>query len=200
MGASGSRRPVSRGTLIGLLVVFLAPLVAATLLYQFRDHLPSLGTRNHGELMDPARPWEGFRARTADGQGLTPEDLRGRWTLAYLAGGPCDLACEAALFKMRQVRLALGTDMKRVQRLYLRLTPLEGEDLQSIRERNPGLILATLTDGAQRSLGEVLGQDAASHIYVIDPLGNAMMRYDARASSKGMLKDLRHLLKVSQIG
>jgi cytochrome oxidase Cu insertion factor (SCO1/SenC/PrrC family) len=200
MSDSTSKRPVSKGTLIGLLVVFLAPLVLATLLYQFRDRLPTIGTRSHGELIDPARPWDRFEARTADARRLTLDDLRGKWTLAYLGAGPCDLACEAGLFKMRQVRLALGTDMKRVQRLYLGITPQDREGLQPIQERDPRLIFATLGDGARHALGGVLGEDAAGHIYVIDPLGNVMMRYDARATSKGMLKDLRHLLKVSQIG
>lgn len=200
MTDSSSKRPISRGTLIGLLAVFLVPLVAATVLYQLRDRLPAIGTRAHGELIDPARPWEGFEARTVDGQRLTLEDLRGSWTLAYLGAGPCRLACEAGLFKMRQVRLALGADMKRVRRLYLSPTLPKGEELQSIQERNPGLVLATPAGTAQRSLNDVLGRDSAGHIYVIDPLGNVMMRYDAQATSKGMLKDLKHLLKVSQIG
>jgi cytochrome oxidase Cu insertion factor (SCO1/SenC/PrrC family) len=195
-----SKQPVSRGTLIGLLVVFLAPLVLATLLYQFRDRMPAIGTRSHGELIDPARPWDRFEARAADGHRLSLDDLRGKWTLAYMGNGPCELACETGLFKMRQVRLALGADMKRIQRLYLGNTPLDRASLQPILERNPRLTFATLADEPQHSWSDVLGEDAVGHIYVIDPLGNVMMRYDARATSKGMLNDLKRLLKVSQIG
>ena len=37
-------------------------------------------------------------------------------------------------------------------------------------------------------------------IYLIDPIGNLMMKYDTTSTSRGMLKDIKKLLKISNIG
>ena len=37
-------------------------------------------------------------------------------------------------------------------------------------------------------------------IFIVDPLGNLMMRFDARQEPKGLLSDLQKLLKLSHIG
>jgi hypothetical protein len=39
-----------------------------------------------------------------------------------------------------------------------------------------------------------------AHIYLVDPLGNVMMRFPAGAEPRRMLKDLDRLLKASQVG
>jgi hypothetical protein len=41
---------------------------------------------------------------------------------------------------------------------------------------------------------------ALPRIYLIDPLGNLMMSYGADVKSKGMLEDLKRLLRLSSIG
>ena len=42
--------------------------------------------------------------------------------------------------------------------------------------------------------------DAPYSLYVVDPLGNLMMRFDTRGDPKGLLEDLKKLLKLSHIG
>ncbi len=42
--------------------------------------------------------------------------------------------------------------------------------------------------------------DQSERIYLIDPLGNLMMFYDAGAKPKGMLEDMKRLLGLSHIG
>jgi hypothetical protein len=37
-------------------------------------------------------------------------------------------------------------------------------------------------------------------IFIVDPLGNLMMRFDARTNPKGLHEDLVRLLKLSNIG
>jgi hypothetical protein len=37
-------------------------------------------------------------------------------------------------------------------------------------------------------------------VYLIDPLGNLMMSYAADARPKGMLEDLKKLLRLSHVG
>ena len=43
-------------------------------------------------------------------------------------------------------------------------------------------------------------QDRANWLFIVDPLGNLVMRYDARDNPKGLLEDLKKLLKLSHIG
>ena len=48
-----------------------------------------------------------------------------------------------------------------------------------------------------------LGSDEISlepGIWIVDPLGNLVMRYSLEAELKGLLADLKKLLKVSRIG
>jgi cytochrome oxidase Cu insertion factor (SCO1/SenC/PrrC family) len=190
---------LSRITPIFLLLVFLLPLVLATLAYFFHDRLPALGTKNHGELIHPARPLEQFVARTANGQTISLDYLKGKWTFLYVGNNECDLYCEAALYKTRQARLAQGENLSRVQRLYL-ITSHEPDNLSSIMERHPRMTEATLkTDTRQRVL-ETLGENALGKVFLVDPLGNVMMRYDNEATAHGMIKDLQHLIRASRIG
>jgi hypothetical protein len=48
--------------------------------------------------------------------------------------------------------------------------------------------------------GQFPSRDREHSLYVVDPLGNLVMRYDAREDPKGLLTDLKKLLKLSHIG
>lgn len=187
-------------TPIALLVVFLLPLVMATIFYRYHDYLPFTGTTNQGDLIDPARPLTLFAAKGLDGRSLSSTDLKGKWTLVLVGGKECDLYCEANLFKTRQARLAMGEDISRIQRLYLLPSGSTGEQLQSLFSEHPRLIVASLEKEAQKTVLNTLGTKPEGSIYIIDPLGNVMMHYSKDATAKGMIKDLRRLLKASRIG
>ena len=187
-------------TPVALFLVFLLPVTLATLLYFFHDRLPSPGTKNHGELINPARPLKQFAAKTPEGKLLSIAYLRGKWTLVQIGEGDCDLYCKASLFKTCQARLAMGEDIKRVQRLYLLPSESAGDYLQPLLSEHPQLAVASLQKEAQEDLLNTLGAQPEGNIYIIDPLGNVMMRYSKDSRAKGMIDDLRHLLKASRIG
>jgi hypothetical protein len=100
---------------------------------------------------------------------------------------------------MRQTRLALNTDMTRVARVLLAgsLTPA----LEMLAREYPGL---TVLDARAPQGSALLAQfpdGARAHtLFVVDPLGNLMMSYDARTNPRGLLDDLRKLLRLSHIG
>jgi cytochrome oxidase Cu insertion factor (SCO1/SenC/PrrC family) len=191
---------LSRATPLVLLLVFMVPLLVATVLYFFHGSLPMPRLKTHGILINPARPLERFTAQTLAGKPLSLDDIRGKWTLVYVAGDKCDLYCEANLFKTRQVRLALGENIGRVQRLYLVIDRHTLNNLPSILSEHPRMTVAAIDKTVQPTLTEVLGKAPEGQVYIIDPLGNVMMRYPPNATSKGMIKDLKHLLRASQIG
>lgn len=177
--------PARRGRLkfAALGLFFAAPFVLAWLAY-WLDWAPGTAS-NYGELITPARPLE---APALAG-------LRGKWVLVSIDAPACDAYCEKKLYFMRQLHRAQGKDQARVVRLWLLtgagrpraalLAAFEGTRI----ERAAGLAASFPAAGAP-----------ADHVYVIDPLGNLMMRYPRDPDPSRMLKDLQRLLKVSQIG
>lgn len=190
----------SRGALIGLAALFFVPLAVSFYLYYVGGWRPS-GSTNHGELITPARPLAPAALTLADGTTPARADLfRGKWSLVYIGDGRCAAAdCRRALWVMRQTRLLLADDMTRVQRVLFAETACcdqgflqaEHKGLEVVRADAP----ATATFVAQFPR-----LDPAHSIYVVDPLGNLMMRFDARENPKGLLSDLEKLLKLSHIG
>ena len=188
-----------RRQLLGLALLFFAPLgVAFYLYYGYGTWRPG-GRVNQGDLIQPVRPLPRL-ALARDGSSSTdPKFLEGKWTLLYVEAGPCAAACRAHLYDMRQVRTALDRDMNRVQRVFL--TGIAADD--ALRSLHPDLIVVRL-DGAADPLVAQLpggaGATGAGRTYLVDPLGNLMMSYAADAKPKGMLEDLKRLLKLSSIG
>jgi len=195
------KKTLSRTYLIAMFAVFFAPLFFAMWLFFGANTWLSKNTQNHGELIQPLKPLNEFSMRSIAGTTWQEENFLGKWTLLYLGDEYCDLYCEASLFKMRQVRLTLGRERQRVQRKYLGIhTHKNSKLVRAILTRYPDMQVdwfeAKQIDTALPPL-----RDIEKHqIYVIDPLGNLMMFYNKDATSKGMKKDLKRLLKVSKVG
>jgi len=200
---------IRRGRLkLGLLALFFAaPFVLAWLAWRF--DWASGATSNYGELITPARPVAGAPL----------ERLRGKWVLVSFDAGACDAYCERKLYFMRQVRRAQGKNQDRVARLWLvtgggRPHPevrgpiaLVGERLlgrrQDVRGADDALEAFRVEHPAPAGALAARFPAAvavADHIYVIDPLGNLMMRYPREPDPSRMLKDLQRLLRVAGFG
>jgi cytochrome oxidase Cu insertion factor (SCO1/SenC/PrrC family) len=185
--------------LVILAVLFFAPLGLSFYLYYGRDWRPA-GRVNAGALIDPARPLPELALPLRQGGVTDPQLLKGKWTLLYVRQGRCADDCQRQLYDTRQVRTALDRDMDRVQRVFI------GDDdccdLQALHAMHPDLI-AVRADPADEALIKLLPRGAGGKsegIYLIDPLGNLMMFYDAGANPKGMLEDMKRLLGLSHIG
>lgn len=194
----------SRIKLLSIFAIFAVPLILASVyLHMIRNSGGSLGDTSRGQLISPAVPLTEFSLQHDDAD-FTLDTVRGSWTLLYMPEGQCLETCELNLYHMRQVRLALNHRMDRVQRAVL-LSSAEQLDAQ-LRSAHPGLIAVTGTASAQAALrDQVMSAQSsmeplADAIYLIDPLGNVMLRFPPDLAPKSMLKDLKHLLKVSRIG
>lgn len=202
-------KTAGRGALIGLAALFFVPLLGAFWLYYAGGWRPA-GSTNYGELITPARPLPAATFVHPDGGAVRADLLRGKWTLLYIGDGACDEACSKALWTIRQTRLLLAEDMDRVQRVFVAETGCCNREF--LAREHPGLETVTASGDsagawlAQFPRGTVPASATAAtvnskeFIYVIDPLGNLMMRFDVAENPKGLLKDLERLLKLSHIG
>jgi cytochrome oxidase Cu insertion factor (SCO1/SenC/PrrC family) len=196
--APGSRKPFWI-----LVAVFFAPLLIAFALY-YGDSWRPAGSTHHGDLIDPARPLPQVMLPTPDGNELRLESLHGKWNLIYIGDGRCDARCREALVHIRQSRLALGDEMTRVARVFL--TTGECCDRGYLDAEHAGLVVARVDTPTGQELLSVFPSYAgrpvstAGRIYIVDPLGNLMMSYAPGAPPKGLLEDMKKLLKLSHIG
>jgi cytochrome oxidase Cu insertion factor (SCO1/SenC/PrrC family) len=189
-----------RRLLIGLAAMFFAPLGLAFYLYYGHGTWHPGGRVNAGELVNPPRPLPELALPLASSGETLPNFLKGKWTFLYVQRGRCGDECLKHLYDTRQIRIALDRDMNRVQRVFIG----DGDccDMQALRAAHPDLI-AVVASPAAAPLLALLPKPAAvdsARIYLIDPLGNLMMFYDADATPKGMLEDMKRLLRLSSIG
>jgi hypothetical protein len=168
---------------LGLIAaLFALPIVASLVAYRF---FPPEATANYGELLLPPAPvppgLAGFPA--------------GRWALIVADSGECPAACVQKLFLIRQLRLAMGREADRVERVFV----VDDGRAPDPRAMEPfaGTVVVTAPRGTPGGAGP---SNDRTHIYVADPHGNVMMRWPAQPDPRRMIRDLERLLKASQIG
>jgi hypothetical protein len=96
---------------------------------------------------------------------------------------------------MTQVRLALGRNASRVERVFV-VDDVRTADA-ALLGSYPGLVVAVTRRGLLLPPGAA---NDRAYIYLVDPRGNVMMRWPAKPDYKRMFRDLERLLKASQIG
>ena len=176
--------PKKRGRLqLLLLALFFTLPVAASFLVWWLDLAPGVAG-NYGTLLSPkpvAAP--------------SVASLKGRWILVQFDGGACDAACERKLYLMRQVRRAQGREMQRIVRLWLVTDGVapRAELVAAIE----GTVIAPASAAAAEFAAERSPRD---HVYLIDPLGNLMLRFPRDPDPARVIKDLKQLLRASQFG
>jgi hypothetical protein len=189
MSATLDRDRRQRRILIGVALMFFAPLAISFILYYGHAWHPG-GRVNHGELIEPPRPLPDL--------GLpAPHSLQHKWTMLYVQRGACEQLCLKRLYDTRQVRTALDRDMDRVQRVLIAEPGCC--DIPALLKMHPDLITVPLGEPLEPLL-KLLPEPDSHRIYLIDPLGNEMMFYAADAPAKGLLEDMKRLLRLSQIG
>lgn len=190
----GKSRP-GRTRFLLVFGAFLAPVIAS---YFFYYVWPPRGAAiNYGELIQPVSLPGDLALTEATGTPVPLAALRGKWLLVYAAPAPCDETCGRQLKLLRKARLLQGRDQDRLQVLWL----------VSGGSTRPGPVVASpatvrVLYDPQHALTDLLPvrTELARHLYIIDPLGNVIMRYDADADLKRMGKDIARLLRASQIG
>jgi cytochrome oxidase Cu insertion factor (SCO1/SenC/PrrC family) len=178
---------------LAILVLCATPVVAAWLAYFV---WPPASRSNYGELIEP-RPLSDPRLERAAGGAFRLSALHGKWLLVQLDRGSCADSCRKKLLYMRQARLTQGKDMDRIERVWL-VTDAAPVDPALLGEFEGTHVLRTGTSGLPREFPAA--RDPADYIYVVDPLGNLMLRYPRDPDPNGIKRDLSRLLRASRIG
>lgn len=196
-------RPKShRLPLLGLFILFAAPLAVAFWVYYGTSWRPS-GTTNHGTLIEPVRQLPALAFADPGARPAVEKLFLGKWSMVVVADGQCDEACRNTLVYARQTHVGLGRLGTRVQRVLL--VPDQCCDRDYLGREHDGLVIADL-GGADAGLApgraallEAFGGER-QQIFIVDPLGNLMMRYETRLNPRGLRDDLKKLLDLSHIG
>lgn len=189
------RNSRSRRLLIGLAVLFFAPLALSFYLYYGHSRFQPSHHVNHGALIEPVRPMPALSLPLLGGAYTAADFLQHKWTLLYASRGDCRDICRQKLYDTRQVRVALDRDMGRVQRVLI--ADADCCEAQFLQREQADLIVVRAADAAPLLAALPLGAGA---LYIIDPLGNLMMAYAPDAPAKGLLDDMKRLLKLSHVG
>lgn len=192
----GQRTVTGRWKMILVMLVCAAPVIASYFTYYV---VRPDGRRNFGELINPQRPLPDQPAINLSGQASNLQALKGQWLLVSVASAGCDEACTRQLYLQRQLRESLGKNKDRLEWVWL------------VNDDKP--LSATLRDAVSGAtvlrvppqplaawLQPAPGHQLADHLYVVDPMGNWMLRFpaalDLPAAAKAKL-DLERLLRAS---
>ena len=190
------RTAVGRWKMLAVLLVCAAPVIASYFTYYV---VRPEGRRNYGELIEPQRPMPPLAVTPLQAPPTTLDTLRGQWLLVAVSGGACDAACESHLYLQRQLRESLGKDKERMDRVWL------VNDVAPVREALlPALAGSTVLRVEPTALAQWLqpaaGQALENHLYVVDPMGNFMLRFPAGLDREGAARakrDLERLMRAS---
>ena len=176
-------------TLLLIAVVCIAPIVASYAIYYFFPRQPET---NYGTLL-PAAPAPAITGATPEGTPFALADQRGRWAIVISSTGACESACARELHATRQARTMQGREQDRVTRVLL--VADGAPPPQELLALHPGLVVARVSPSALAAL-----PGGPAGIYIVDPLGNLVLRYPDDPDIKRLAGDLGRLLRASRIG
>lgn len=196
LALQAQRTASGRWQMMAVLLVCAAPVIASYFTYYV---IRPEGRRNFGTLIEPQRPLPDQASVSLGLQGGNLQALRGQWLLVSVAGAACDEACRRHLYLQRQLRESLGRERDRLDWVWLIAdqAPVPDTLLPALQE-------ATVLRVAPAALSAWLlpadGHALTEHLYVVDPMGNWMLRFPANLDVTGAAKakrDLERLLRAS---
>ena len=196
--AAEPQRRTRSGRLKMLLVLALcaAPVLGSYLTYFF---IRPDARANYGELIQPTRGLPALTLQTLDGQPVAAASLRGQWLLVVVGPSSCAAPCEQRLYAQRQLREMLGRDRDRLDKVWLVTDAGQPKaELRAAVLANPEVtVLRVPRAQIEQWLAPGAGHALDDHLYLVDPLGEWMMRFPADFEPAKVKRDLDRLLRAS---
>ena len=197
LGDAARRTASGRLKMLLVLLVCAAPVVASYLTYFV---IRPGGRTNYRDLILPQRPLpDDLALADLQGRNVAAKSLKGQWLLVVVAGGACDAVCEKHLWLQRQLRETLGRDKDRLDKIWLvddAVSP-RPETLQAIGIGTPAQVLRVPRGALADWLTPASGHSLEQHFYIVDPMGNWMMRVPADPEPARLKRDIEKLLRAS---
>ncbi|MFZ6766831.1 SCO family protein [Undibacterium sp. Di26W] len=190
-----------RWKLLTVLAVCAAPMVFSYLAYYV---IKPGGRTNYGSILDPRNyPMPKIAGHPLGASATDPvvglDAYKGKWIMLQVDSGACAEACQKKMYDIRQLRVAQGKEMDRIERVWL-ITDDVAIDTALIRQHDGARMLKVDPAVLKSWLPTESATQISDHIYMIDPLGNLMMRFPKDADPNKIKKDLSKLLRASAIG
>ena len=188
-----------RWKLLAVVAVCAFPIIASYVTYYI---IKPSGRNNYGALIDPRQypiPEAKLQVTELDGKASPLAQFKGKWVMLQTGPSDCQEACKQQLFAMQQLRLTQGKERERIERVWL-ITDPQPIDTIVMREYDGTNMLRVNGDALKAWLPVEQGGKPDDHLYLIDPLGNLMMRFPKDADPTKVKKDIAKLLKASAIG
>jgi hypothetical protein len=180
-----------------ILLVCAAPVIASYLaVYVVR---PDVGEAAYGDLIQPSVGLPAANGVDLQGRSVPLQVLKGQWLLLTVGASACDSACERRLFLQRQLREMLGRERERVDKVWLVTDdgPLAPALQQALMSGVPVQVLRVSKADVQAWLKSARGQALEEHLYLVDPMGEWMMRMPIAPEPAKVKRDLDRLLRAS---
>jgi hypothetical protein len=191
------RTALGRAKMLLVLLVCAAPVVASYVsFYLWR---PS-SRNNYATLIEPARAMPAdLPLADLDGRKVSAAALKGQWLLVVVGGGACDRDCEQRLFMQRQLREMTGGERDRIDKLWLVTddAPIAPALRAALAAAPATQVLRVPPHALQQWLAAAPGESIESHLYVVDPMGQWMMRAPPHADAARFKRDIDKLLRAS---
>ncbi|MBK6472820.1 MAG: hypothetical protein IPF94_19485 [Betaproteobacteria bacterium] len=193
---ANNRTRLGRVKMLLVLLVCAAPVIASYFTYFV---IRPEGRTNYGTLILPTRSLPELKLRALDGTPVAPRSLHGQWLLVVVGPSACDAACEQRLFMQRQLREMMGRERDRLDKVWL-ITD-DGPLSPALREALGGKVPVTALRADRAAVASWLapaeGQALEDHLYVVDPMGEWMMRTPPRPEPARVKRDLDRVLRAS---
>lgn len=191
------QRSLGRRQMLLVLLLCAAPVIASYFMY-YVVRPGGQGTA-YGTLIEPSVAMPPIEGRTLDGQPVLLRQLAGQWLMVVVDDAACPTECERRLYMQRQLREMLGRERDRVDKLWLVLgdAPV-APALREALEGTPSMNIVRVPRAAVEAwLKPEAGQPLSAHLYVVDPLGQWMMREPANPDPSKVKRDMGRLLSAS---
>ena len=196
LDAQARRTRSGRLKMLLVLLACASPVIASYFTYFV---IRPEGRSNYAALIEPPRPMPALTLNTLDGQGVPADSLKGQWLLVVAGSGDCDGDCEKLLYLQRQLREMTGRERERIDKVWLVTdTQMPPAALQkAVQDAGAAHILRADAMQVSRWLQPAPGESLASHLYIVDPMGQWMMRAPLRPDPAKLKRDLERLLRAS---
>ena len=182
-------------TLLGILALFLGPVLLVMLMRSSWWQYQPAGMKNHGYLVQPPvnLPLQ------------STQEFDRKWLLLYVLDRTCDEECIDHVTSLRQIHRAAGRNSKHLAIVLLSKEKSDQELRSRLELIYPEFRFTSDTTGKVFPVLHTVRADGAAdmadsnliHTYILDPMLNVILAYGVNTNPGDIHKDIKRLLKWS---